>query len=149
MQVLCQRLSQAGTQEVGQVLSLPRSSQAGTLSDWPESHAPSPPAPPHPTAGEIGRTCQGTAQAARVQVTLNGHRGAVSALVYARSGALLASGSQDTDIVVWDTAEQAGLYRLRGHTDEITSLVRAALRPNALGAGCLLMNLCDSAAGTA
>ena len=59
------------------------------------------------------------------QVTLNGHRGAVSALTYAASGALLASGSQDTDIVVWDAAEQAGLYRLRGHTDEITALVNS------------------------
>lgn len=57
-------------------------------------------------------------------MTLNGHRKAVSALCYSTSGALLASGGQDTDIVVWDPAEEAGLYRLRGHLDEVTALVR-------------------------
>ena len=60
-----------------------------------------------------------------MQVTLQGHRKAVSALGYSRSGALLASGGQDTDIIVWDPAEEAGLYRLRGHLDEVTALVRA------------------------
>ena len=58
-------------------------------------------------------------------MTLNGHRKAVSALCYSPSGALLASGGQDTDIVVWDPAEEAGLYRLRGHMDEVTALVSA------------------------
>ena len=58
-----------------------------------------------------------------MQVTLQGHRKAVSALGYSRSGALLASGGQDTDIIVWDPAEEAGLYRLRGHLDEVTALV--------------------------
>ena len=43
----------------------------------------------------------------------------VTALRFSRNGALLASGSKDTDIVVWDVAGEAGLYRLRGHRDQV------------------------------
>lgn len=49
----------------------------------------------------------------------------VTALRFSRNGALLASGSKDTDIVVWDVAGEAGLYRLRGHRDQVTSPRRA------------------------
>ncbi|CAN0035523.1 unnamed protein product, partial [Laminaria digitata] len=55
-------------------------------------------------------------------VTLHGHRSAVTAARYHSSGALLASGSADTDIVVWDTVAESGLYRLRGHRDGITDV---------------------------
>ena len=51
--------------------------------------------------------------------TFSGHRKQVSALRFSRSGALLASGSKDTDVVVWDVAGEAGLYRLRGHRDQV------------------------------
>lgn len=34
----------------------------------------------------------------------------------------LASGSKDTDIILWDLVAEIGLFRLRGHTDQITSL---------------------------
>ena len=50
--------------------------------------------------------------------TLSGHRKPVTALRFSRSGALLASGSKDTDVVVWDVAAEAGLFRLRGHKDQ-------------------------------
>lgn len=56
-------------------------------------------------------------------VTLHGHRSAVTAGRYHSSGALLASGSADTDIVVWDTVAEAGLYRLKGHRDGVTDVV--------------------------
>jgi U3 small nucleolar RNA-associated protein 12 len=36
---------------------------------------------------------------------------------------MLVSGSQDTSIVVWDLTSQAGICRLRGHRDEVTSLL--------------------------
>ncbi|CAM9911372.1 unnamed protein product, partial [Phaeothamnion confervicola] len=52
-------------------------------------------------------------------VTFNGHKAAVTAGRYSGSGDLLASGSADTDIVVWDTVAEAGLYRLRGHKDGV------------------------------
>ena len=57
-------------------------------------------------------------------VTFKGHRGAVSALCYSQGGAMLASGGRDTDIVIWDVPGETGLFRLRGHTNEVTSLVR-------------------------
>ena len=50
-------------------------------------------------------------------------QGAVTALGYSKDGALLASGSQDTDVVVWDVAGETGLFRLRGHLDQVTDLV--------------------------
>ncbi|CAM9454408.1 unnamed protein product [Scytosiphon promiscuus] len=56
-------------------------------------------------------------------VTLHGHRSAVTAGRYHPSGALLASGSADTDIVVWDAVAETGLYRLRGHRDGVTDVV--------------------------
>lgn len=56
-------------------------------------------------------------------VTLHGHRSAVTAGRYHSSGALLASGSADTDIVVWDAVAESGLYRLRGHRDGVTDVV--------------------------
>lgn len=52
--------------------------------------------------------------------TLSGHTAAVSAVAFNRIGSLLASGSFDTDIVVWDVVAEAGLYKLRGHKDAIT-----------------------------
>lgn len=43
--------------------------------------------------------------------TLNGHKKAVMALAFDTAGARLASGSQDTDLIIWDVFGEAGLYR--------------------------------------
>jgi U3 small nucleolar RNA-associated protein 12 len=51
-----------------------------------------------------------------------GHRGAVTALRFSSSGAHLASGSQDTDIVLWDVSGESGLFRLKGHRGQITDV---------------------------
>ena len=48
----------------------------------------------------------------------------MSALRFNPSGALLGSGSKDTDIIIWDVVGETGLYRLRGHKDQVTDLVR-------------------------
>jgi U3 small nucleolar RNA-associated protein 12 len=53
---------------------------------------------------------------------LTGHKGAITALAYNKGGALLASGSTDTDIIVWDAVAEAGLFRLKGHRDQVTTL---------------------------
>lgn len=53
---------------------------------------------------------------------------AVTSLRYNASASLLASGSKDTDVIVWDVVGEVGLYRLRGHKDQITDLVRSAAR---------------------
>ncbi|OCT51307.1 putative WD repeat-containing protein [Cladophialophora carrionii] len=62
------------------------------------------------------------ARTATVIITFNGHRTAISQLTFDQSGVRLASGSKDTDIIVWDLVAEVGLYRLRGHKDQITSL---------------------------
>lgn len=46
-----------------------------------------------------------------VSTTFNGHKKAITALAFDHSGTLLASGSQDTDLIVWDVVGETGLYR--------------------------------------
>ena len=43
--------------------------------------------------------------------TFNGHKKAVTALAFDRQGTRLASGSQDTDLILWDVVGEAGLFR--------------------------------------
>ena len=44
-------------------------------------------------------------------VVFNGHKKAVTAMCFDGSGQRLASGSQDTDIIVWDVVGETGLCR--------------------------------------
>lgn len=53
------------------------------------------------------------------ETSLNGHKGAVTALRYNKIGSLLASGSKDNDVILWDVVGEAGLFRLRGHRDQV------------------------------
>lgn len=46
-----------------------------------------------------------------VITTLNGHKKAVTALAFDQDGSRLASGSQDTNLIIWDVVAEAGLYR--------------------------------------
>lgn len=57
-----------------------------------------------------------------VIISFNGHKSAVTKLAFDNAGVRLASGSKDTDIIVWDLITEVGLFKLRGHTDQITSL---------------------------
>jgi U3 small nucleolar RNA-associated protein 12 len=50
---------------------------------------------------------------------LNGHKGAITALRYNEFGSLLASGSKDNDIILWDVVGETGLFRLCGHHDQV------------------------------
>lgn len=43
-------------------------------------------------------------------------------LVFDQGGVRLASGSKDTDIILWDLIAEVGTVKLRGHTNQITSL---------------------------
>ncbi|KAK9290842.1 hypothetical protein L1049_009046 [Liquidambar formosana] len=56
------------------------------------------------------------------ETTLNGHKGATTALRYNKLGSLLASGSKDNDIILWDAVGETGLFRLQGHRDQVTDL---------------------------
>ncbi|KAJ5239666.1 Small-subunit processome Utp12 [Penicillium chermesinum] len=57
-----------------------------------------------------------------VIISFNGHKSAVTQLAFDNAGVRLASGSKDTDIILWDLIAEVGLFRLRGHTGQITSL---------------------------
>ncbi|KAL9126157.1 MAG: hypothetical protein Q9217_004753 [Psora testacea] len=59
---------------------------------------------------------------ATVLITFNGHKSAMTTLVFDKDGVRLASGSKDTDIIVWDLVAEVGLFKLRGHKDQITGL---------------------------
>jgi len=60
---------------------------------------------------------------ATVVISFNGHKSAVTSLAFDKDGVRLASGAKDTDIVVWDLVAETGLFKLRGHKDQITGLV--------------------------
>jgi U3 small nucleolar RNA-associated protein 12 len=46
-----------------------------------------------------------------VVTTFNGHTKAITALVFDEAGARLASGSQDTTVILWDIIGEVGLFR--------------------------------------
>lgn len=55
-------------------------------------------------------------------MNFNGHKSAITVLVFDKSGTRLASGSKDTDVVIWDLVAEVGQYKLRGHKDQITGV---------------------------
>lgn len=55
-------------------------------------------------------------------VSFNGHKSAVSALKFDATGTRLASGSRDSNIILWDLVGEVGLYRLRSHRDQVVAL---------------------------
>ncbi|KAJ2982739.1 hypothetical protein NQ176_g1187 [Zarea fungicola] len=59
---------------------------------------------------------------ATVIVSFNGHKSAINKLTFDKSGIRLASGSKDTDIIVWDLVAEVGQFKLRGHKDQVTGL---------------------------
>ncbi|KAF6230072.1 hypothetical protein HO133_004411 [Letharia lupina] len=59
---------------------------------------------------------------ATVIIGFNGHKSAVTALAFDKEGVRLASGAKDTDTIVWDLVAEVGLFKLRGHKDQITGL---------------------------
>ena len=59
---------------------------------------------------------------ATVIISFNGHKSAVTTLAFDKDGVRLASGAKDTDIIVWDLVAEVGLFKLRGHKDQITGL---------------------------
>ena len=57
-----------------------------------------------------------------VVISFNGHKSGVTTLAFNKGGVRLASGSNDTDIIVWDLVAEVGLFKLIGHKDQITGL---------------------------
>jgi WD40 repeat protein len=56
------------------------------------------------------------------QSQLHGHRGAVTAVAFSPDGKLLASGSADQTIKLWDTATGKEVFTLKGHRDRVTGV---------------------------
>lgn len=54
---------------------------------------------------------------------LKGHKKAISSFSFNAEGNLLASGSNDCTIVIWDLIGETGVCRLKGHRDVVTSLL--------------------------
>ncbi len=75
--------------------------------------------PRRPRATPLLRGCAPAAAAPQTAVTC---------LRFSPGGALLASGSKDTELVVWDVLGEAGLFRLRGHKDQVTDVVSPVAR---------------------
>ncbi|KAF3346349.1 U2-associated protein [Verticillium dahliae VDG2] len=59
---------------------------------------------------------------AMVIVNFQGHSSAITHLAFDKAGVRLASGSKDTDVIIWDLVAEVGQYKLRGHKDQITGL---------------------------
>ena len=55
-------------------------------------------------------------------VNFNGHRSAITTLEFDTTGTRLASGSNDTDIILWDLIAEVGIFKLRGHKEKITGI---------------------------
>lgn len=55
-------------------------------------------------------------------LNFNGHKSAITILAFDKSGVRLASGSKDTDVIIWDLVAEVGQYKLRGHKDQVTGL---------------------------
>lgn len=57
-----------------------------------------------------------------VKSTFTGHSAGVSCLSFDEKGMRLASGGNDTEIVVWDVVNESGQFRLKGHKHVVTQV---------------------------
>jgi WD40 repeat protein len=70
-------------------------------------------------AGNVSQTFSATI---RLINTLTGHTGDVNSVAFSPDGRLLASGSNDDTIKLWDVASGSEVRTLTGHTDHVTSV---------------------------
>jgi WD40 repeat protein len=54
--------------------------------------------------------------------TLKGHSASVTCLAVSSDGSLLASGSRDKNVKLWEVRKEEELHTLAGHTDRVTSV---------------------------
>lgn len=51
-----------------------------------------------------------------------GHRRPISCITFHSDSNILASGSQDNDVILWDSSADSGICRFVGHQNEVTDL---------------------------
>lgn len=66
---------------------------------------------------------QNRAADSRQLAVLLGHRSEVVPVAYSPDGSILASGSWDGEVILWDTAKQKAITTLRGHEGRVGQLV--------------------------
>ncbi|MBE8968313.1 hypothetical protein IQ277_19435 [Nostocales cyanobacterium LEGE 12452] len=76
-----------------------------------------------PVIANTLNTPTNTEQPKRLKRTLSGHTAPVRALTLSASGQVLASGSDDKTIKLWNATTGALLYTLTGHREGIKSIV--------------------------
>lgn len=59
-------------------------------------------------------------QTRELKVSFNGHKSKVTCICFDEKELRLASGGNDTNIIVWDIVNQSGLFKLKGHKNVIT-----------------------------
>lgn len=79
-----------------------------------------------------------------VILSFNGHKTTVTQLAFDQAGVRLASGANDTDIIIWDLIAEVGIVKLRGHTAPVTSVHFLSAPQSPDGAGFLLSTAKDS-----
>ncbi len=55
-------------------------------------------------------------------VTFNGHKKAVTCMAWSEDGTRLISGGSEGEIISWDAVGEVGMFRLKGHRGQVTSL---------------------------
>ena len=109
--------SMADTRPKGEDSS--KSTSPGTVTsspDEPEGETPRPDVIPIDSGGLV-------AELDRPLLTLKGHSDKVHSVAFSPDGSLLASGSRDTTVRIWNVATGALLHTLEGHTDAVKSVV--------------------------
>jgi len=64
----------------------------------------------------------GTSKKDKQPIVLRGHTKAVTALRFSSKGSILATGSVDNTIILWDTNKWVQIKNLHGHSSQVTSL---------------------------
>ncbi len=56
------------------------------------------------------------------QAKLSGHKSSITQILFLKEDTILATGSLDTTIIIWDLIAETALYKFKGHKNSITRL---------------------------